>query len=186
MKGIGAIFVIISLILLLGGCGGESPKPTKVPVPPAGKPGVPAKTPPPKVAEVKIEPPPVVTYTYDPKGKTNPFKPLVVEKPETPPPPKKEVVETKPALPPEPLTPLEKIELSQLKLVAIIWHIREPKAMVEDGTGKGYIIAKGTPIGKNKGTVTQIGATGVVITEKHEVTPGKPSPRDITLKLYGD
>jgi len=165
MKGIGAIFVIISLILLLGGCGGESPKPTKVPVPPAGKPGVPAKTPPPK---------------------TNPFKPLVVEKPETPPPPKKEVVETKPALPPEPLTPLEKIELSQLKLVAIIWHIREPKAMVEDGTGKGYIIAKGTPIGKNKGTVTQIGATGVVITEKHEVTPGKPSPRDITLKLYGD
>jgi type IV pilus assembly protein PilP len=120
-----------------------------------------------------------MTYTYKPEGKPNPFKPLIVERPEVPPQKVAEVVS-------ESGTPLEKMELKQLKLVAIVWSIREPKAMVEDGAGKGYIITNGTSIGKNKGKVTQITSAGVVVSEKHETSSGKFSTREVTLKLYAD
>ncbi len=179
MKELGAV-IFLSTILICGGCGGEPPKPTKVSMPPVGKPMVtPAKILPPLTAELKAERPPVMTYTYKPEGKPNPFKPLIVERPEVPPQKVAEVVSESGA-------PLEKMELSQLKLVAIIWNVRDPRAMVEDGAGKGYIIANGTPIGKKKGKVTQISSAGVVVSEQHEISSGKFSTREVTLKLYAD
>lgn len=84
MKGLGAV-IFLSIILTCGGCGGEPAKSTKVLVPPAGKqPITSPKTPPPLTADVKVEPPPLMTYVYDPKGKPDPFKPLIVERPEVP------------------------------------------------------------------------------------------------------
>jgi type IV pilus assembly protein PilP len=179
MKGLGAV-IFLSLILACGGCGGEPPKPTKVSVPPVQKATItPAKIPPSVTAELKVEPPSLITYTYNPTGKPNPFKPLIVERPEVPPKKGAEVGS-------ESGTPLEKMELNQLKLVAIIWNTQHPKAMVEDGTGRGYIIANGTSIGKNKGEVTQITSAGVVVREKYETSLGKFSAREVTLKLYAD
>jgi len=176
--------LLLSVILGIGGCGGEAPKPTKVPMPPVDKKAggpVPAKAPP--SAEVKAEsPPPVVSYTYNPKGKVNPFRPLVVEKPEAPVKPKAKGVEE---IPPD-ATPLERIDLDKLKLVAVVWNIPEPKAMVEDSGGKGYILTKGTPIGKHRGQVSRILAAGVVVTEKYEAAPGNMKTREVTLKLYAD
>jgi len=58
--------------------------------------------------------------------------------------------------------------------------------MMEDGTGKGYILSLGTPIGKNKGKVTQITAKGVLIAERFETSAGKYKTREVTLKLYPD
>ena len=181
MKGLGTILFLI-IFLLFSGCGGEAPRPTKVPIAPTAKtPPTKAKTPPVPVLMAKVEPPPAVMYSYNPKGKPDPFKPLLVERPETP--QKKtaaaEVVS-------EGATPLERMDLGQVKLVAIIWNIQNPKAMVEDGGGKGYIISQGTLVGKNKGSVTQIAPTGVVIKEKYETPGGKVSTRDVTLKLYPD
>jgi type IV pilus assembly protein PilP len=144
----------------------------------AGPPGKPAAPP---SAEVKAEPPPPATaYNYASKGKVNPFRPLVVEKVEAPVKPKG--VEE---IPPD-ATPLERIDLDKLKLVAVVWNIPEPKAMVEDSTGKGYILTKGTPIGKNRGKVSQIHAAGVVVTERQEASPGNMKTREVTLKLYAD
>ena len=184
MKGLGVV-VILSMILTCGGCGGEPPKSTKGPVPPVGKqPATSAKTPPPLNVEVKVEPPPLVTYVYDPKGKPDPFKPLIVERPEVP--LSKKVAEKVIEEVSKTATPLEKMELNQLKLVAIIWNIRNPRAMVEDGTGKGYIISSGTPLGKNKGKVTQVTAAGVFVSEQYETSSGKVDTRVVTLKLYPD
>lgn len=177
------VILLGGVLLTFIGCGGEPPKPTKIPVPPVAKPApTPAKALP-SSADLKLEPPLVLTFTYDPKGKPDPFKPLVVEKPEVPPPP----LQKAPAEPSkEAATPLEKYDLNQIKLVAIVWNIKEPRAMVEDSAGKGYIITQGTNIGKNKGTVTKISSTGVLITEKVETAPGKISMREVLLKLYGD
>ncbi len=140
---------------------------------------------PPKVSpvkeEIKLERPALVTFTYHPRGKTDPFKPLVVEKPEIPPPPSPKI-SAKPTE--EPVTPLERYDLNQLKLVAIIWNVKEPRAMVEDSGGKGYIISAGTSIGKNKGVVSKINSTGIVVTEKVEEATGKISTRDRIIKLY--
>jgi Tfp pilus assembly protein PilP len=177
--------LLLSLILGIGGCGEDSPKPTKIPMPPVEKKAngpTPAKTPAQPSAEVKAEPPPpMLAFTYDPKGKVNPFQPLVVEKPQVPVKPKGGVEEISPDA-----TPLERLDLDKVKLVAVVWNIPEPKAMVEDSGGKGYIITKGTPLGKNRGKVTRISASGVVVTEPYDTSPGKTKTREITLKLYAD
>ena len=184
MKGLGTP-LLLGITLMLGDCGGEAPKPTKVPIPPVGKkatPPAPTQTASLFPVEVKAVPPAITTYTYDPKGKTDPFRPLVVEKVETP--------SGKPKRAGEAIseggTPLERMDLAQLKLVALVWNIPKPRGMVEDSTGNGYILSVGTPIGKNKGKITQITSTGVVVTEKYETAAGKFKNRDVTLKLYPD
>jgi len=183
MKGF-ATSLLLGISLMLGGCEREAPKPTKVPMPPVGKkaaPAAPAQTVSPSPVEVKAAPSVIITYTYDPKGKTDPFKPLVVERTETAS-GKKEAGE----FISEGATPLERVDLAQLKLVALIWDIPQPRGLIEDATGNGYILSVGTPIGKNKGKITQITSTGVVISEKYESSAGKFKSRDITLKLYPD
>lgn len=65
----------------------------------------------------------------------------------------------------ENLSPLERLDLSQLKVVGIIWDIKEPRAMVEDTAGLGYVVKVGTPIGSNDGTVKAIHRNQIVIVE---------------------
>ncbi len=185
MKGFGSI-LLLGTILTLGGCGGEAPKPAKVPMPPAAKKAItpaPTPAPPPSSMEAKAEPAPVEKYTYDPKGKPNPFKPLVVEKVEAAPTAKaRQAAEA--VL--EAATPLERMDLAQLKLVAVIWNISDPKGMVEDTTGKGYILSIGTPVGKNRGKVTKITSAGIIVTERYETSSGRFKSQEVALKLYPD
>ena len=184
MKGLGTP-LLLGITLVLGGCGGEAPKPTKVPMPPIGKKApvpVPAQTATPSAVETKAAPSFIPAYTFDPRGKPDPFKPLLVEQVETPAAKPKQIGEVVS----EGATPLERMDLAQLRLVALIWNIPHPRGMVEDGTGKGYILSAGTPIGKNKGKVARVTSTGVVVTEKYETSPGKFKNKDVTLKLYPD
>lgn len=184
MKKVGTT-LLLGITLMLGGCRGETPKPTKVPMPPVGEKAIspaPAETAIPSAVEVKAVSPPISTYIYDPKGKIDPFRPLVVEKPETPSGKPKQAGETLS----EGATPLERMDLTQLKLVALIWDIPQPRAVVEDTAGKGYILSVGTAIGKNRGKVTRITPTGVVVSERYETSSGKFKKTDISLKLYPD
>jgi Tfp pilus assembly protein PilP len=65
----------------------------------------------------------------------------------------------------ENLSPLERYELGQLKLVGVIWDIKEPNAIVEDSAGLGYVVRIGTPIGSNEGKVKTIQPARLVIEE---------------------
>jgi Pilus assembly protein, PilP len=65
----------------------------------------------------------------------------------------------------ENLAPLERFDLGQLKLVGIIWDIKQPNAIVEDSTGLGYVVKVGTPIGSNEGKIKSIQPAGLVIEE---------------------
>jgi Tfp pilus assembly protein PilP len=184
MKRFGTI-LLLGTILTLGSCGGEAPKATKVPMPPAGKKApAPLPTPPraPSSGEFKADLTAAEKYIYDPKGKPDPFRPLIVERPEAakakPKPSEQAALEA--------ATPLERMDLGQLKLVAVIWNVSEPKGMVEDDAGKGYILSIGTPIGKNRGKVTQINSLGVLVTERYDDSTGKFKSRQVTLKLYPD
>lgn len=114
-------------------------------------------------------------------GKVDPFAPLFKE--EVASKPKEAVVaktETKKRIP---LTPLEKIDLSQLKLVGIVRAQSGEKAMVEEASGKGYIVTKGTYIGLNAGRVLEIMGDGIVIEEEIEDALGKVTIRRTELKL---
>jgi len=82
-----------------------------------------------------------------------------------------------------PLTPIEKVDLSQLKLVGIIFAPGGNKALVEDASGKGFVIKKGTGIGINSGRVIKILKGRVVVEEEAESILGKTSLVKRELKL---
>jgi type IV pilus assembly protein PilP len=190
MSRVGMMFFIGCFLVMGFGCGNEAPKPKKVPISPAPKRAVapaPAKVAPKAEAEVKVEPPPLVSYSYNPQGKRNPFRPLVVERPEKPATPAAKRMEAAGRKAREvPATPLERLDLAELKLVALVWDIPKPRAMVEDKGGKGYILGVGTRIGKNQGQVSKITPEGVVVREKTEAPDGKIRTREVPLRLYAD
>jgi Tfp pilus assembly protein PilP len=64
------------------------------------------------------------------------------------------------------LTPLQHYELGQLSVVATVWDVTPPRAMVEDTAGMGYIVSLGTPIGSAGGVVTAIEPQRVVVEER--------------------
>ena len=115
---------------------------------------------------------------YDPNGKIDPFIPLIKEESQqagggTLVPAKQRADRKKR----KPTTPLERIELSQLSLRAIVRSAQGNKALVQEATGKGYVITKGTFIGVNQGTVIDIQKDRVIVEEEVESLQG-----DITLK----
>lgn len=95
-----------------------------------------------------------MAYVYDPVGRRDPFVPLI----ET----KKPVVVLD-----EPLTPLQQVELAQLRLVGVIVGKGEPMAMVNAPGGKSYILKKGVKVGSNNGVVVGVDAEGVSVQEKY-------------------
>lgn len=114
---------------------------------------------------------------YNPKGRIDPFEPLFREKPEIISSAKAKYVRRRP------LTPLEKIDLNQLKLVGIIRADSGNLAMVQDATGKGYVIAKGTYIGVHGGRVVKITKDGAIVQETLENIFGKKTVSRKELKL---
>lgn len=115
--------------------------------------------------------------TYDPKGRFDPFEPLLKDDPE------KGVTTSKGRKKRIPQTPLERVAISQLKLSAIMRTSKGNSAVVEDATGKGYVVRKGTYIGLNSGQVTKISKTSVMIEEEIEDVSGEFRIQNIELKL---
>jgi len=156
----------ISVFLILG-CEGGS-KPSKVTVVKRA----PRQKPPPKKEEVKVveekkEPP----YTYNPVGKRDPFKPFIAIGP-------RKTVRKK-----APLTPLQRYDVSELKLVGILKGPGGYRALVEDASGKGFVIGKGTLIGPGDGRVKEIHENRVIIEETYRDIFGQIKRREISMPL---
>lgn len=118
---------------------------------------------------------------YNPKERINPFLPLFrSENKESSAPAQPNKSKRKKRIP---QTPLEKISLDQLKLVAIIRAASGNRALVEDRSGKGYIVKKGTYIGLNAGIVTQINADNIVVEEELENLMGELVLQNTEIKL---
>ena len=117
--------------------------------------------------------------TYDSAGRFDPFEPLFKEEPDAP-----VVVDQKSKREKRtPQTPLERVAISQLKLSAIMRTAKGNKAIVEDATGKGYVIKKGTYIGLNSGQVILIDKARVVVEEEIENVLGELIIQSTELKL---
>jgi type IV pilus assembly protein PilP len=121
---------------------------------------------------------------YDPTGKTDPFEPLIKDEA-----PQKEQIFEEKLLPQTkknkriPRTPLERIDLSQLTLAGIIRSSAGNKALVEEATGKGYIVSVGTYMGINSGRVVSILKDRLVVEEEVENVLGKLTLQKKELKL---
>jgi type IV pilus assembly protein PilP len=79
--------------------------------------------------------------------------------------------------------PLEQFELAQLALHAVVWDTPRPRALVTDPSGRGYIVAEGTPIGKNEGHVTKITDNLMVVRETYVDYLGERTEKDIEMRV---
>ena len=121
-----------------------------------------------------------LAYFYDPEGKLDPFQPLFAPEAQRMAPAKKKGKKKKRL----PLTPLQRIGLSQLKLVGIIVSPTGNKALVEEPSGKGYIISKGTYVGTNFGRVKKVLNDRVIVEEEVEdFSSGELKPQTTELRL---
>ncbi len=121
----------------------------------------------------------VVKYQY--RGIVDPFLPLIKEEKDEP----TEDVATDKSKKKKrvPQTPLEKIDLTQLTLTAVFKEKNKIRGLVEEPTGKGYIVTNGTFIGKDGGQITKMLEDRIVITELSEDVMGKPVTIEHELKL---
>ena len=109
-------------------------------------------------------------YHYDPTDKVDPFRSYV----------RRQVTFD----PEGSASPLERFDLTQLAVMGIIWGLEEPRALVRDPTGKGYIVRAGTPIGKNKGRILRIEDNKVVVKETYLDHLDRATTKEVDLELY--
>ncbi len=121
-------------------------------------------------------------FEYILENRADPFVPFITEKAATSSVDMNEIIDTS-----EPLTGMQLFEPGQLTLVALLKKEHGNVAMVEDFTGKGYILLKGTKIGR-RGVVKDIAPNTVVIEETAVTRAGKEIITKIvmTLKKEGE
>lgn len=122
-------------------------------------------------------------FEYLMENRPDPFVPFITEKAatqETGDP--NEIVEKN-----EALSGMQIFEPGQLSLVALLETEGDKFAMVQDFTGKGYVITEGTKIGK-RGVVKTIEPNKVLIEETAETRAGKKIVTyiDMVLKKEGE
>ncbi|MBB5347895.1 pilus assembly protein PilP [Desulfoprunum benzoelyticum] len=129
------------------------------------------------------KPPQTRPFDYIMANRPDPFLPFITDKTtdqETGDP--NEIIDQN-----EPLTGMQLFEPAQLSLVALMETGTEKLAMVQDSTGKGYVLTEGTKIGR-RGTVKAISPNKVLIEELAETRGGKKilSYIDMVLKKEGE
>jgi len=161
------VSAVILAVFTINGCKKSAP-----PAQPASAPQKkeqPASSAPAQQTAVKAEEgvrPEEETFRYETLGLVDPFEPIIGKQEGA-----------------SPVSPLEQFGLDQLKLVAIIWGLPEPRAMVEDPQGRGYIIKKGTKIGKNQGVVIKILDNEVIILETYVDLLNRKKTNEVSMKL---
>lgn len=118
------------------------------------------------------------TPGYVVRSGLDPFLPLIQELAPVSPEP------GRPADPGRILTPLEKMALTQVRLVAVVIAEGRKIAMVEEATGKGYEIAIGTHMGENGGQVVDISFDGIVVKEMVTGLNGSQTPHFQKIKFH--
>jgi type IV pilus assembly protein PilP len=113
------------------------------------------------------------SYSYDPSGRRDPFKPLITA--------------TKPtaAFSQQRLNcpPLQDFELASLKLVAIVWGDMGRRAMLKAPNGRGYSVTEEMLIGRNCGRIRRIETNAVVVEETRRDAEGNVSKEEVVLRL---
>ncbi len=100
---------------------------------------------------------------YDPAGLRDPFKPFkgfVDKGPDS----KKE----KKTNPLDLIDPLQRLDVQSLSVVAAIWDVAQPRAILKDPDGNQFTVVKGTKVGRNAGVVQAIREGEVVVQENYQ------------------
>lgn len=158
--------------LLLPACGGAEPPTITEEIPPIPAPQVSGAG---NSAVVMIPTPEIKeeggTFRYDPEGRRDPFRSIIASSGKS----KKMVMS---------LPPLQRLSLSELRLIGIVWGGFGFGAIVQTPDGKGYTLRKGTRVGINSGIVRRITQEEVVIRETATDIFGETKTSTIVMKLH--
>lgn len=117
------------------------------------------------------------TFEYQVDNRADPFAPFVTETAKTNPVVPDEIIENN-----EVLTGMQLFEPGQLTLVALMLTGGNKMAMVQDSTGRGYVIEEGIKIGR-RGVITRITGDKVFIEETAHTRSGKTLKNEIVMVL---
>ncbi|MCP9446811.1 MAG: pilus assembly protein PilP [Nitrospira sp.] len=112
----------------------------------------------------------VVSIGYDPAGRRDPFAPVIQD--------------LQPGRLDENLPPLQRVGLTELNLIAIVWGTHGYTAMVQTPEGHGYSIRRGTRIGQNNGVVSAITERGIIVQERFTDVYGRKQEREFVKLLH--
>ncbi len=113
---------------------------------------------------------PLSVNTYDPSGRRDPFAPVLQQ--------------LAPGQIDLTLPPLQRVGLTDMNLIAIIWGAYGYTAMVQMPDGNGYAVRKGTRIGPNNGVVSAITEKGIVVQERFTDVYGRKQEREYVKLLH--
>ena len=120
------------------------------------------------------------SYRYDPATRSDPFVPFIRKEEPV-------IFQSDEAQPNRALTPLEKVEVTQLRAIGILWYPQGEKqtmAMVQLPDGKGFVLHTGMRVGRHNGVVEEITPEAIIVREKGRDILGKPTSRDVLIKLH--
>ncbi|MCC6141336.1 MAG: pilus assembly protein PilP [Nitrospira sp.] len=109
-------------------------------------------------------------FGYDPSGRRDPFAPVVQQ--------------LEPGKLDVNLPPLQRVNLTELNLIAIVWGAYGYTAMVQTPEGYGYAVRRGTRLGQNNGVVSAITERGIIVQERFTDVYGKKQEREYVKLLH--
>ena len=112
----------------------------------------------------------VVGSGYDPSGRRDPFAPIIQE--------------FQPGKTDSTLPPLQRVTLTELNLIAVVWGAYGYTAMVQTPDGYGYTVRRGTRVGQNNGVVSAVTERGIIVQERFTDVYGKKQEREHVKLLH--
>ncbi len=112
-------------------------------------------------------------FVFDPTVLRDPFKPYKAVKP-----PDKNGLKGLS----DSFDPLQNLDIEALELVAVLWDVKNPRALVKTKGGNTYTIKRDSKIGRNGGVVAGIREGEVIILEVAE-EDGRPFKQYKTIKM---
>ncbi|HJT20389.1 MAG TPA: pilus assembly protein PilP [Nitrospira sp.] len=107
---------------------------------------------------------------YDPSGRRDPFAPILSQ--------------LGPGQVDLTLPPLQRVGLTDMNLIAVVWGAYGYTAMVQTPDGNGYAVRKGTRVGPNNGVVSAITEKGIVVQERFTDVYGRKQEREYVKLLH--
>lgn len=126
-------------------------------------------------ADTKAATGPAYVYQFNPLGRRDPFRNPVLDG-----------LSSAQAGSTQCTDPLCQWDLEQLHLVAVVTGSADPIAMIEDPSGRGHVVRKGSAIGKQEGKVTQILRDSITVTEYFVSADGQKSPNPVSLSVNSE
>ena len=108
-------------------------------------------------------------YSYDPKSRRDPFQSLT------------KVIKS--ASMQSQMPPLQRVQISDMKLLGIMWGGLGYYGLIQTPDGKGYTVKEGVLLGTNNGVIKTITDKAIIVSEPAMDYTGRKSTKEVEILL---